>query len=102
MAATEKATVGQRIRRLRTIARLSMNEVGELTGNTKQTVINWELGRHTPSEDNLVLIYRALKAQPALASWLRQSHLKTASIEDIDKCHEDFRQSLLRQAQEAL
>lgn len=48
--------LGQKIKELRMDKGLTMEEFGKLCNTEKQTVNNWEKGRHKPSPDSLKLI----------------------------------------------
>lgn len=51
-----KVTVGSRLKEERSRLGLTQPHVGEYVGATKETVINWEKGKNTPSAESLIAL----------------------------------------------
>lgn len=53
--------VSEHVRGARGMLRMSAEELGALAGVSGQTIQNFEVGRHTPTEDTLLRLQAALE-----------------------------------------
>lgn len=74
--AGKAGNVNNQVRAVRTERRLTQDELGELVGLTRQSIIAIEKGRFTPSIHTVLMIVRALDTTIEDLFWLTDEQKK--------------------------